>query len=291
MCKKKTKFIYVLKFDFTNDMDSATDELDSPLERLQNSFDRIEEKYSTKRSWLEEEYECIVEAKKHEITPADYRNLREIYQKCGSSKKPRAINTTIFWRNLALIIASLPFLGGAIKYVWEGDNRERQLSLNAWSAINTAVGQEHNGGRRQALEYLHKKQDGLVGLTAPRANLKKVKLKGADLRDSTLCVANFENANLQKVNFGGSYLQIAVFRKADLKEVKFTDADISGANFTEAINLTAEQVKDAKDESWKRAVYDVELAQKLGISEKEMKANKDKQSKIPLIKLCRSPQS
>jgi hypothetical protein len=256
-------------------MNSATNEPDPQSESLEDSFERIDKKYLDKPSWLEEEYECIIEAKKHEMSSTDYRHLREIYQKCGSEKKPRAINTTIFWKNIALIMSIAPIAWGGIKYLWEADNRERQLSFNAWSAINTAVGQEHNGGRKQALEYLHEKKESLVGLTAPRANLNGVKLEGADLRDSTLSVANFENANLRKSNFGLSNLQKANFGKADLTEAQFMNADISGTNFTGARNLTPQQVKDARDESWKLAVYDDKLAEEVGISKEQMKANKD----------------
>jgi BTB/POZ domain-containing protein KCTD9 len=353
-------------------MDSGTNEPRSQLDSLEKSFKRINKKYSNNSNWLEEEYECMVEAKKHGMSSTDYRHLREIHQKCSDKKfwasiqrwmkkivikrkqkeklkrkvsyatnknfwasiqrwmkkrftmvkviykallstpafihsllelvclffTNRAVRAVVFtkcWKSATLIVVVAPFLWGAIKYLWEADNRERQLSFNAWSVINTAFGKEHNGGRRQALEYLHETKESLVGLTAPRANLNTVKLKGANLTDSTLCVVSFVNAQLQKVDFRGADLRDASFTEANLKEAEFVEANLSGTDFRKATNLTSQQVKYAKSETWKLAIYDEELSEELGISKKEREARIDNiekrnaNSDSTKSKLCSSP--
>ncbi|MDB9453576.1 pentapeptide repeat-containing protein [Dolichospermum circinale] len=99
------------------------------------------------------------------------------------------------------------------------------------------------------------------------ANLQKAYLKEADLRNADLSIANLEEAELPGAKFQG----------ADLENTKFKDAIMCGdvfdqttssrkyicANFIGAKNLTAEQVKSAKN--WEKACYDPELRIKLGL--------------------------
>ncbi|MFN4876680.1 MAG: pentapeptide repeat-containing protein, partial [Aphanizomenon sp.] len=89
--------------------------------------------------------------------------------------------------------------------------------------------------------------------------------------------AKFQKAHLYKANLKESKIKGANFQGADLEDTKFKDAIMCDdvfdqatsskkyicANFIEAKNLTAEQVKSAKN--WEKACYDRELRIKLNL--------------------------
>ncbi|GEM_PF-4554289 len=106
------------------------------------------------------------------------------------------------------------------------------------------------------------------------ANLKSAKLIKANLMKANLMLANLKFAKLIKAN-----LKFTTLIKANLSEANLIKADLTGANLTDA-NLEGadlrgaifdvEQIKKAKN--WDKAIYDPEVAKKLGL-ENRKKAN------------------
>ena len=138
----------------------------------------------------------------------------------------------------------------------------------------------------------------LSGANLSRAALCRAKLTGANLTDADLIWANLTSASL----FGAN-LTRANLTRAKLSEEGFTledftipnliwiyitneghmrfrsnwafldDADLSSANFTDARNLTPDQVKAARN--WEQAIYSDDFRQKLGLppaTQKEMES-------------------
>ena len=71
------------------------------------------------------------------------------------------------------------------------------------------------------------------------ATLERADLRGADLRE-----ANFRNARLNGANFAKARLAGAHFAQADLAGALLEAADVRGANFSEARNVTCQQLRD-----------------------------------------------
>ncbi|MDB9458194.1 pentapeptide repeat-containing protein [Dolichospermum circinale CS-545/17] len=108
-------------------------------------------------------------------------------------------------------------------------------------------------------------------------DFQETNLIDANLQKASLEQAKFQKAHLYKANLEESTIKGANFQGADLEDTKFKDAIMCGdvfdqatssrkyicANFIEAKNLTAEQVKSAKN--WEKACYDPELRIKLGL--------------------------
>ena len=108
-------------------------------------------------------------------------------------------------------------------------------------------------------------------------DFKETNLINANLQKAYLEQAKFQKAHLYKANLEESKIKGANFQGADLEDTKFKDAIMCGdvfdqatsyekyicANFIEAKNLTAEQVKSAKN--WEKACYDPELRIKLNL--------------------------
>ncbi len=108
-------------------------------------------------------------------------------------------------------------------------------------------------------------------------DLRETNLIDAKLQKAYLKEAQFQNANLYLANLEEAKLPGAKFQRADLENTKFKDAIMCSdifdestgstknrcANFIGAKNLTAEQVKSAKN--WEKACYDRELRIKLNL--------------------------
>lgn len=99
------------------------------------------------------------------------------------------------------------------------------------------------------------------------ANFKKAHLEQAKFQKAHLYKANLEEAKIKGANFQGANLENTKFKDAIMCGDVFDQATSSRkyicANFIEAKNLTAEQVKSAKN--WEKACYDPELRIKLGL--------------------------
>jgi uncharacterized protein YjbI with pentapeptide repeats len=97
-------------------------------------------------------------------------------------------------------------------------------------------------------------QSNLVAANLRKASLIRTNFCGADLgstnfTDAILFSTNLRDANLRNACLFGSDLRVADFQNADLQ-----DADLFGADLNNALNLTANQIKSARN--WQQAKYD-----------------------------------
>ncbi len=112
---------------------------------------------------------------------------------------------------VAVFATAFTVLWTASKYLAETDDRQRQTVDQAWQVVSAGQVQGGNGGRVQALEFLNKENQDLVGVDAPGAFLPKLDLEGAKLnwanfRDSALDGANLREAELWRANLRNVYL-------------------------------------------------------------------------------------
>ncbi|WP_019501007.1 pentapeptide repeat-containing protein [Pseudanabaena sp. PCC 6802] len=94
----------------------------------------------------------------------------------------------------------------------------------------------------------------LVASNLRKASLIRTNFYGADLgsanfTDAILFSANLRDANLRNASLFGSDLRVADLQNADLR-----DADLFGADLNNALNLTVNQIKSARN--WQQAKYD-----------------------------------
>ena len=108
----------------------------------------------------------------------------------------------------------------------------------------------------------------LVGSDLKEANLNFSKSGGADFDAADLTGAKLSSANLVAAKFGCSWttekeLMDGVNKCADLSGAVLTDADLAFADFRGAQNVSAEQLKEARN--WDEAMYDPALLAILGL--------------------------
>lgn len=94
------------------------------------------------------------------------------------------------------------------------------------------------------------------------ANAYDAFLVKADLRNANLQSAELSLADLRGARLSDADLQEAILSEAELKGADLTGADLKGANLKRAKNLTAPQVKLAKN--WELAFYDEKFLKKYG---------------------------
>ena len=112
-------------------------------------------------------------------------------------------------------------------------------------AILTVIGRrETTGGWDDRLDLTHTQ---LVGVRLSGANLNAAILIETDLREARLTAPMLAGANLIAADLRGARLIMADLRGADLRGAKLAGANLIAADLREAENLTAEQVKDAKN--------------------------------------------
>ena len=115
----------------------------------------------------------------------------------------------------------------------ERDAKQYGRKIDAWQIISTKA--SDNSGKRQALEYLHKAGEPLIGidfsvaedqsgaylrgLELPKADLRTADLSGAKLWIADLSGANLEEADLDKADLRAARLN-ASEPCAQLKEAK-----------------------------------------------------------------------
>ena len=100
-------------------------------------------------------------------------------------------------------------------------------------------------------DFLHLSNTHLAGVMLITADLSRVLLGGANLSGAKLQRAGLSRAMLSGANLSGAKLQGADLQGADLNGVSLSGADLSGAKLVGSKNLTAEQVKSAKN--WDKA--------------------------------------
>ena len=87
---------------------------------------------------------------------------------------------------------------------------------------------------------------------------------GINLYGANLYGANLERAYLYRAYLKGAYVYRAYLKEANLYGANLKEANLKGANLKGARYLTVEQVQEAKN--WKRADYDEQMREKLGLT-------------------------
>lgn len=147
--------------------------------------------------------------------------------------------------NFLQILEGLSILLALIIFIKAAPDRTKAARDEAWRVISSAQGQEVSTARIQALQYLNSNDNGrLTGLTANKANLAQIDLKGAQLWGANLKEADLTGACLKEANLAGANLQGAILTEAHLQEADLTDADLQNANLMGA-NLQKAILKDA----------------------------------------------
>lgn len=134
--------------------------------------------------------------------------------------------------HLAVIVA-------VIFYFADSQTRQKAKHYQAWQVINLAQGKTGSGGRKDALQDLHKYGINLSGVDVSQAYLPQLELDNAWL----------SKANLSKANLFGAKLSHAVLQYADLSEADVSEANLSGVFLTRAnlskTNLTHSNLFEA----------------------------------------------
>ncbi len=183
-----------------------------------------------------------------------------------------------------------------------GDERiahQLRTEYEAWKIIKTHrvlenIEDSSNGGRKEAVEYLSQQGLDLSGINLSNTYLTGIKLNSnheiihkilkifnikedprflrinlentvifkGDLSNINLVFSNFKQAMLWRVKFNNSNLARTNFEGADLENSTLINADLRCTNFLGVEYLTIEQVKSAKEESWKLAIYNPKFAKK-----------------------------
>ncbi|MDJ0719916.1 MAG: pentapeptide repeat-containing protein [Prochloraceae cyanobacterium] len=209
------------------------------------------------------------------------------------------------------LLAGITIIVSLTTWLANEKQRRNAEVYQAWQVITAAYEQSGSGGRKEALEFLNSetrrfpwfwltwKKQSLVGLEAPKAlltqvNLQSAKLFSANLQSAILFKANLELANLTKANLqsAGLYeanlqsanlsqanlqstrliranLESANLTKANLQSADLYDANLSRANLSGVKNLTPEQVTKARN--WKKACFDPDFREKLGLPREQIK--------------------
>jgi BTB/POZ domain-containing protein KCTD9 len=128
------------------------------------------------------------------------------------------------------VLAAIPLVFGAVKYILEEPKRDKQARYEAWQIINSAKGQRSEAGRIEALQYLVKQNVNLQGLIVTDTFINGVKLPNAKLSDA---------------NFNKTALKLADLKDADLKDAYLNEAELNSAELNNA-NLAGAKLVGAK---------------------------------------------
>ena len=119
-------------------------------------------------------------------------------------------------------------------------------------AILTVIGRRETTGENRGNGFLD-----LTHTQLANANLHAADLRGVNLSRANLHGANLHAANLAPAVLAEAKLFGASFPAADLRGAYLVLADLGGAFLSDAKNLTAEQVKSAKN--WRYALLQEDL--------------------------------
>ncbi len=217
------------------------------------------------------EYQLIQIAKQHDLPVDSVRQMFKDYSRQQMEKKWLSSRwRSLLWRCELFIesvnccfsemdlfqvleyLSRLSILIGVIIFIIEIPERaeqrdldQKRLNYQAWQIVTSNETKTPSGGRIDALEYLNKAEQALVGLNAAKAHLPGVKLPNsrlakanlsetdlveADLSEATLTRANLQGANLNDADLRGAFMYGVNLRNAHLEETKLENANLSGAN-------------------------------------------------------------
>jgi hypothetical protein len=141
-------------------------------------------------------------------------------------------------------LSRLAVIVAVIFYIWGCEDRQKAKHYQAWQVINLAQGKTGSGGRKDALQDLHKDKVSLAGVDISKAHLLELKLENADLREANLAEARLPNANLCRAKLLSANITGTVLNGANLDRAELTYANLSGAELTDA-NFSGAVLYDA----------------------------------------------
>ncbi|MDP5017507.1 substrate-binding domain-containing protein [Anabaena sp. UHCC 0187] len=241
-------------------------ELEGVIRNLENSFQEI----SSIEDPVKREYKILQEAKRLDIPPETYRRMWEFYcsEQEPEPEKHLWLNPLTFldqrlgdfvkWcenvslYSLATVIGQFTLLAAMGAYFVEAPQREKEALDNARQEIRNQKGVEYSESRIEAIEYLNKACESLLGEQAPKANLEGVELnkcykfewnwgriaqwppqfyryEGFDLSRMDLSGVNLSGANLEGANLEEANLEGANLERANLKGANLKGANLKGA--------------------------------------------------------------
>ncbi|HCO95502.1 MAG TPA: hypothetical protein DIU00_16400 [Phycisphaerales bacterium] len=114
------------------------------------------------------------------------------------------------------------------------ENQRKAKHYQAWQVINIAQGKSGGGGRKDALEDLHKDKVSLVGIDISKAHLPNLNLENAKLAFANLDGAILTDANMAQAFLGEANLTRATLQDANLTRATLLNANLAGAEFISA---------------------------------------------------------
>lgn len=245
--------------------DSASS-ADNPLVQLQASFAKI----ADLKDPIQQEYELLQQAKRFRIPPDSYRRLFEEYLDSGVAVSQTSLLKPLRMmdkrlgdfieecQNLSLLqlaglVSQVTLLIALVSYVFEGPQRHQQAINDARNAITERVDQPYSQDRVEAFEFLNKNCVPIVGFTAEKASMPKLKLNQCyewqfNLQSFAQFPPNFwryRGADLSNMNLVGADLKGANLTGANLAGIDLTGANLEGAILTGA-TLTGAKLDGAK---------------------------------------------
>lgn len=252
---------------------------------------------------FDREYELIRRAQafetEHGLSADEYQRLFELYlrDKDLPDWLENIVRVTQRFRLLVQTIqgfTSLAILLSALQFLYSFQERQTQTLNDKWAIVASDL--RVGSAKREALEYLHDRDELLSSIEAVDTQLSELNLPGgARLQEANFSGANlyhayfkaanlyrsdfsnseneltnldgvnFQQADLRQVNFQGANLQYACFTGANLEAAQFEKAYLVGTDFRGARNLTADQIRAAGKDSYERALFDDQLSQELNL--------------------------
>jgi uncharacterized protein YjbI with pentapeptide repeats/ABC-type sugar transport system substrate-binding protein len=253
-------------------------ELEAVLRNLENSLKEIADIEDP----VKREYKILQEAKRLDMPHETYRRMWEGYSSELEQEPAKAkhswfnpltfldqrLGDFVKWcenvslYSLATVIGQFTLLAAMGAYFVEAPQREKEALDNARQEIRNQKEVEYSESRIEAMEYLNKACESLLGEQASKANLEGIELNQCykfewnwrriaqwppqfyryegfdlsrmDLSGVNLRGANLEGANLEKANLEGANLERANLKGANLKGANLKGAILRAAYFEKA---------------------------------------------------------
>jgi uncharacterized protein YjbI with pentapeptide repeats len=167
---------------------------------------------------------------------------------------------------LTILIAVITYFMEADERRTQAENQQKTKQYQAWQVITLAQGKTGGGGRKNALEDLHKDKIALVGVDVSKAflldlNLENARLYKANFAEALIWQANLVGAKFDKANLAGvdiTYTKLAEAKFinsnltgaqiifSDLTRIDLQGVNLAGATF-KYVNLYQANLKDIKN--------------------------------------------
>ncbi len=143
--------------------------------------------------------------------------------------------------HLVIVVALISYIWGYPERQRQAENQRKAKHYQAWQVINLAQGKPGSGGRKDALQDLHRDGISLVGVDVSQAYLPQIELEKASLWKANFSKANLfgatlSHAVLQEANLSGANLSCTDLSEAGLYGTDVSKANLWGANLS-MVNL------------------------------------------------------